>query len=246
MDEDELVDSTVEPEEPVQQAEEEPETDEYGNPPGTEYDDDGYPIPELEDPVVVDPVVTPTPRTPASLSVPTGYSADEREYLETIFTPQQWQAIEGNAARAFAAGQASMAVASEGVEAILADASPDYRRMVTPKIQTVFSRMTPAQRADPHAADDALLVVMGEEARQTGESIIVVMNRHLVMKGGVAPARNKPVIPPKNPAFRAPSPSNAGRGPVVRSANRNASSDIKLVAAAMGISVDEAQRMGLK
>lgn len=227
---------------------EEEETDEWGNPVGTEYDDDGNAIPEVE---LVEPEVTvaatPARLVPASIQVAPTMTAEERAYAEEIFTPQQLAFMEGLTARAVSAAQHSFSIANSAVESSLSDASPDYRRMVVPQINAVFARMTPQQRADPYAADDALAVVMTEEARQTGESIITVMTRHLQMRGGTTPAKRPPVAV-RPPATRAPAPSSAGRGSVVRGrvGTPSASKNIQLVANTLGITVAEAEAMGLK
>jgi hypothetical protein len=187
-------------------------------------------------------------RPPASLQIPALLSPEEREYGEAIFTPQQLAFMESLNARSFAAGQASMAVASAGVEQVLSGATAEYQQMVSPRLQTVISRMTPQQRADPHAADDALAVIIAEEARETGQPFWEVVQRHAQMRGGgtVAP-KPRAVIAPKPPAARAPSPSNSGVRPAARpSASSGASSDAKLISAATGMSLSEVIRLGIK
>lgn len=246
MDEEELQDALVEGEpEATEQTESEEETDEWGNPVGTEYEDDGTPIDPGTEPEPEPVAAAPTPRAPSSIQIPTLLSAEEREYGEAIFTPQQLAFMESLNARSFAAGQASMAVASAGVEQVLSGATAEYRQMVSPRLQTVISRMTPQQRADPHAADDALAVIIAEEARETGQPFWQVVERHAQMRGGGTPPRAaKTVIAQKPAAIRAPSPSNSGRGPVVRSAS-GVGKNIKMVADTLGISVREAENMGL-
>lgn len=238
----EEVDDALDPE----VIEEDEENDEWGNPVGTEYDDAGQPLLEEPEPVVETPdPVAPTPRAPSTIQIPTLLSAEEREYGEAIFTPQQLAFMESLNARSFAAGQASMAVASAGVEQVLSGATAEYRQMVSPRLNTVISRMTPQQRADPHAADDALAVIMAEEARETGEGFWQVVARHSQMRGGSAAPKPRAVIPPKPAAARAPSPSNSGRAQIARSTASGASRNIKMVADTLGISVREAENMGL-
>lgn len=192
-------------------------------------------------------VPVPARSAPNSISVPTILSAEEREYGEALFTPQQLAFMESLNARSFAAGQASMAVANAGMEQVLSGASAEYRQMVSPRLTTVISRMTPQQRADPHAADDALAVIMAEEARETGEGFWQVVTRHSQMRGGATPPRAaKPVIAPKPAATRAPSPSNSGSRPAARSTASGASSNTKLLSKVFGVSEREAEVMGLK
>lgn len=223
------------------------ETDEWGNPVGTEYDDAGEPILEVE---LVEPeetvVATPARPVPASIQVAPTMTAEERAYAEEIFTPQQLAFMEGLTARAVSAAHQSFSIANSAVETTMSDASPDYRRMVVPQINAVFARMTPQQRADPHAADDALAVVMSEEARQTGESLYTVMQRHVQMRGGTTPAK-RPTVAVRPPAMRSPAPSSAGRGPVVRGRNApSASANQKLLMQTFpGLSLREIQQMEL-
>jgi hypothetical protein len=227
------------------------ETDEWGNPVGTEYDDDGIAIiddePEPEEPVTA--AAPPPARTPAvPFALAPVLSDEDREYGEALgLTPQVISFLEHLTSKQSAMIQQSYAAANSTVEATLQDASPEYRRMVLPLMNNVLSRMLPAQRADPHAADDALLVVMSDEGRQTGESLMQVMARHMQMRGGTTPA-NRPPVAVRPAATRAPAPSSAGRGPVVRGrvGTPTASKNIQLVANSLGITVAEAEAMGLK
>lgn len=239
-----LLDPSNEPDDVTEDALE--ETDEWGNPAGTEYDNDGTPIldeePEPEEPPTAAPARTPPP----SLTIAPILSAEERAYAEEINTPQQLQLIETMVQRGIAAAMQSFTVANSAVDTSLSDASPDYRRMVVPQINAVFARMTPQQRADPHAADDALAVVMSEEARQTNEPLMVVMARHLQMRGDTTPAK-RPAVAVRPPATRAPAPSSAGRGPVVRGRNApSASSNQQLLMKTFpGLTLREIQQMEL-
>lgn len=190
-------------------------------------------------------VPLPAPRTPPAFAVQPLLSAEDREYAEAIFTPQQLNFIEGFTQRHVAAAQQSYVAATSAVESTLADASVEYRRMVVPRMNAVISRMPYEQRGTPQAADAALIWIISEEAIETGEPIVQVMARHLQMRGGTAPVKAKTAIAAKPAATRAPSPSNAGRGTVVRSSGSGPSSNTKLVAQTMGITVREAEAMGL-
>lgn len=243
-----LLDPSNEPGEVVEDALE--ETDEWGNPVGTEYDDAGEPIldeePESEEPVAAAAATTPAPKPVPFASIPS-LSQEQREYGEALFTPQQLAFIEGLADIKAAAVHQSYASASASVEAVLGDASAEYRRMMAPRMNAAVANMPPFQRASPEAGRAALLIAMDSEAAETGEPIWNVIARHAEMRGGTTPAKRPPVAV-RPPATRAPAPSSAGRGPVVRGrvGTPTASKNSQLVASSLGFTPAEIESMGLK
>lgn len=126
----------------------------------------------------------------------------------------------------------------------LSKTSPEYARVVGPRIREQMARLTPEQRADPKSVTVAQSMAALSEALETGEDFITVASRHAELaRGGKEqrPASRQPSTPPSArvpTATVSSAPTRAARGPVTDRAQ-----GITALAELYGISEKEARRM---
>lgn len=214
-----------------------PTEDAEGNPFGTEYDEDGE--------IVAAAPQTPPSRLPAAMTTPVGLTTEQRAVLEERFTPDQIEGIEFVVTQRVNDAMASMSYASSTVEAALSEIAPAQKASLLPRMNALIASMTPEYRSRPDSGENALILVMDAERRETGETMYAIMQRYHTGAAPSAAPKPRAVVPVRPPAARPPNPGGGVR-PVVRRRTDSASRDSAMLTSLYGVTARQLSEMDLE
>lgn len=204
-------DPDPEPEDPSQLENE--ELDEYGNPAGTEYDENGYII-DPETPADPEPDTAPVARTPRFNIPVADFSPEERSTLTEVLGEEGLNAVNAIIERKMA----QMSMSHLGANAALAQFSAENPALYGTHGSEIAAVLAKSKGVaiSRKTIDQALMVIAVDEAEQTGENpgqVFMRMMNLSTQRPANSPSKKPGLRPTQKPA----APNVVSRGIAPRS-----------------------------